>query len=119
MIQKALKKNCPNFEYRIQWSWNFPRIIVKTRAFSVDCQSDRTQHEYIRKSYIILVNSEFILFMLKYIKKKNMKLLEKRRCTQNVTYVIFDLDGTILDTESVYRKAYRKVFFSLDSHDIF
>lgn len=38
-----------------------------------------------------------------------MKLLEKRRCTQNVTHVIFDLDGTILDTESVYRKAYRKV----------
>ena len=42
-----------------------------------------------------------------------MKLLEKRMCTQNVTHVIFDLDGTILDTESVYRKAYRKVLLHI------
>jgi beta-phosphoglucomutase-like phosphatase (HAD superfamily) len=26
-----------------------------------------------------------------------------------ITHVIFDLDGTILDTETLYRMAYRKV----------
>jgi pseudouridine-5'-monophosphatase len=38
---------------------------------------------------------------------KIMKL--DKNSTLPVTHVIFDLDGTILDTESVYRKAYRKV----------
>jgi pseudouridine-5'-monophosphatase len=38
-----------------------------------------------------------------------MKLDKNTIQDKPVTHVIFDLDGTILDTESVYKKAYRKV----------
>ena len=46
---------------------------------------------------------------------KIMKL--DKNSTLPVTHVIFDLDGTILDTESVYRKAYRKVSKSREGGD--
>ena len=33
----------------------------------------------------------------------------KLRNGKTVTHVIFDLDGTLLDTETAYRRGYRKV----------
>ena len=93
-------------------SWKIPhttlfQIAETLVSLEADIQAATSSQLQAKQVNIYCYITRVIInpFMLKI--SKIMKL--DKNSTLSVTHVIFDLDGTILDTESVYRKAYRKV----------